>query len=56
MGARDCLACALIAGLTYSEALGASPGLIYDMYAARQKYDDALHHIKRKNPCAWEEE
>lgn len=44
----------LIAGLTLSEALDAAPGFVLDMYAARRRYDDEQHGVKRKSACAKE--
>jgi hypothetical protein len=42
---------ALIAGLSYSEALDSQPGLILDLYELKQRYDDQQHGIKRRRAC-----
>lgn len=38
----------LVAGVSYTETRSLSPGLLCDLYLMRQKYDDAMHGIKRK--------
>lgn len=37
----------LVAGLSYSEMGPLAPGLICDLFALRQKYDDEIHGIRR---------
>lgn len=44
----------LTAGLTLSETLDAAPGFVIDVFVEHRRYDDELHGIKRKNPCAKE--
>ena len=39
---------ALIAGLTYTEALPMTPGMICDLYIYRRRYDDEQHRLKRE--------
>ena len=41
-------ALALRAGLTFSEAQEVSPGMIFDLFLHRRKYDDAQHGIRRE--------
>lgn len=38
----------LIAGVSYTESRGLAPGLLCDLYLARQVYDDQQHGIKRR--------
>lgn len=45
----------LIAGLTVSETLDASPGFVMDMYLLKQRYDDEQHFIKRRHAYEAEE-
>lgn len=46
----------LIAGLTLSETLDASPGFVLDMFLMRRRYDDEQHFIRRKTGSEWSEE
>lgn len=56
MSARQCLGCGLIAGLTMGESLSSPPGLIFDLFFQKRKYDDVMHGIKRSTGADWGED
>lgn len=56
MRARRCLSCALIAGLSYREAMAAAPGMIFDLFFMKRRYDDVLHGVRRKRESQWGDE
>lgn len=39
----------LVAGLTYTEMMDMTPGMIMDLYVWRRTYDDEQHGIRRGN-------
>lgn len=56
MTATKLIGYGLIAGLSYTEVLSLAPRVVLDLYIMRQRYDDALHGIRRKRPGEWEDE
>jgi len=44
----------LIAGMTLAETLASPPGLVFDLFRYRERYDDVLHRIRRKKEAAYE--
>lgn len=56
MTARQCLSCGLITGLTMAETMSSAPGLVFDLFFAKRKYDDVLHGIRRQSDGDWGED
>lgn len=48
MTARLILSWALMAGLTYTEALTMRPGMIIDLYIIRRNHEDQRYGIRRE--------
>ena len=48
MSYRQLVAYALRAGLTFTEARRMAPGMIFDLFIMRRRYDDEQHQLKRE--------